>query len=75
MRSKFVSAIVCAGLLTSATAAAARQPEAMLARSEAALGESDEIVGSLMIVAIIAIVAVIGLVVLLDDGDDEPTSP
>ena len=74
MRSKLVSAFVCAGLLISTTAAAA-QPQATPARSGAALEESDEIVGSLMIVAIIAIVAVIGLVVLLDDGDDEPTSP
>ncbi|HEU4649959.1 MAG TPA: hypothetical protein VFS49_00960, partial [Croceibacterium sp.] len=68
-------AIVCAGLLTSTAASAASQPAPLPSRGEAAVGESEEIVGSLVMIALIAVVAVIGLIVILDDGDDSPQSP
>ena len=74
MRSRVVSAIVYASLLSWTTAAAA-QSAPLPSRGEAAVEESDQIVGSMMLIAIIAVVAVVGLILILDDGEDMPHSP
>ena len=75
MRSPFLSAIVSGSLLVSATAAGAQQPGPIPARSGSEVENAEGIVGSLALIGLIAVVAAIGLFVLLDDDDDEPSSP
>lgn len=75
MRSPIIAAIVAGSLLISTTAASAQQPNLPTARSGAEVDEGEGIVGSFAIIGLIAVLAIVAVVVLLDDDDDEPTSP
>jgi hypothetical protein len=75
MRSSLISAIVAGSLLLSTTAASAQQPGPIPARSGSEVEDADQIVGTFMIIGLVAVLAVVGFFVVLDDDDDEPTSP
>ncbi len=75
MRSPIISAIVAGSLLISTTAPSATQPSLPADRSGADVEDADGIVGSFAIIGIIAVLAIVAVVVLLDDDEDEPTSP
>jgi hypothetical protein len=75
MRSTLISAIAAGSLLVSTTAAAARQADSPATRGAAEVEDGDQLAGGLMLIGLIAVVAVIAIFVLLDDDDDEPTSP
>ena len=73
MRSPLISAVVATCMLLSTTAAAARQPDPIAARSGTEI-EGEEIRGAFMIIGIIVVLLLIGGLVILDD-DDEADSP
>jgi hypothetical protein len=75
MRSVSISAIVAGSLLISTTATAAQQSVSVAPRSGADVEDTDQLAGSLMLIGLVAVAAVIAIFVLLDDDDDEPTSP
>ena len=76
MRSPFLSAIVAGSLLISATAASARQPGPVPARSSAEVENSEELGGLLMIVGLVVVLLVIGVFVIFDDDEEDiPHSP
>lgn len=76
MRSTLISAIAAGSLLVSATAASARQPGAIPARTGAEVGQAEEAIGIKAILLFAALVLVVGVIILIDDNDnDRPTSP
>lgn len=70
---KTMAAVLAASLV--ATPVVAQAAAADGARTGSPVGEGEEISGGWFLPALAIIAVILGLVVLIDDGEDLPTSP